>query len=263
MRRLAAGLVAALVVGGCGDPGSGRANGEPRAVDALAAAAEQAADAGSARMTMSLSMDVPGETMELDAEGAMDFDREVAEMTMTMSGGGVPAGTEVDVVLEGDYMYMRFPKELSGPVDAGWLRMNITEAPGPTQGQSVFSQDPAQMLQLLRGASEDIEEVGTEEVRGVTTTHFRATLSIEKMLDQAPDQESAERLRSRLDGFEGLETIPADVWIDADGLPRRMTVEMTFEAGGESGGVDMSMDMFDFGVEVDARPPKRFEDLPV
>ena len=35
--------------------------------------------------------------------------------------------------------------------------------------------------------SDDVEEVGTEEVRGVDTTHYRGTIDLERALEQVPE----------------------------------------------------------------------------
>lgn len=249
-----------LFLGGaaCGDPESARREAA-RPLDALEAAADKAAGAGSARMTMTI--DAPGETFEVDAEGAFDFDDELAEMTMTMTGGGVPPRTELDMVLEGDYMYMKLPRRLAARFGSDWVRMDLTNAPGLAKGQDVFSQDPSQMLDLLRGATDDVEEVGTETVRGVAATRYRASLSLDKMLDQAPNQEAADRLRSRVEAFGGSDgTIPCDVWIDRDGLPRRMSMALELPTGGA---MTMVVEVFDYGVEVDAEVPEKFEELPL
>jgi hypothetical protein len=51
--------------------------------------------------------------------------------------------------------------------------------------------------------------------------------------------------------------VPTEVWIDEEGLARRM--ELTYKgmrfAPGEEGDMTMTMELFDFGVEVDIQPP--------
>lgn len=80
------------------------------------------------------------------------------------------------------------------------------------------------------------------------------------MLDQAPDQEAVEEMRAQLESFGGIDSIPAEVWIDEDGLPRRMKMSMDFEGG--SADMEMSVDMFDYGIDVEVEPPAKFEELP-
>lgn len=263
MRKLTAGLFAALFAlagSACGEEGGG---GGAAGVNALAAAAENATDAGSSAVTMTMSINAGGQEMSIDAEGAFDFDDQIGEMTMTMEGAGLPEALEIDMIVEDQYAYMKMPAELG--MGEGWFRMDMSSMPGVgANGANQFSQDPSQYLDFLHGASDgEIEEVGTDDVDGVSTTHYKAELSFDKILEQAPDQEAAEELEAQLDSLGGdFDSIPSEVWIDEDGLPRRMTISMEFDAGGQDGDMDISMDFFDYGIDVDVEPPKDFEELP-
>ncbi len=261
MRKLTVGLFAfvlALAGAACGEePGGG---GGAEGVNALAAAAEKATDAGSSAMTMSMSVDVGGQGFSLEGEGAFDFEKHVGEMTMTMEGDGLPQAVEVEIIIVDEYAYMKMPPELAP--GGGWFRTEVASSAGA--GANQLGQDPSQYLDFLRGASEgEIEELGTEEIDGVSTTHYEAELQIDKILEQAPDQEAADELKEQLDAFGGeIDAIPADVWIDDDGLPRRMKMTMSVEAGGQTADVDITVDLFDYGLEVDVKPPKKFEEFP-
>jgi hypothetical protein len=252
---LCAGLVA-IVAAGCGDPDGGSS---PRSIEALAAAADKVSDAGSSALTMSMTMTMNGEEVTAEAEGAFDWVNETGEMTMTMSGAGLPGEVEMDVIVDGDYAYLKMPDGL--PAVAGWYRMDAGDMGSGVGGANQLSQDPSKFVEFLRGASEDgVEDLGTEEIRGVSTRHYRADLSFEKMLDQAPDQEAVEEIRARLEAFGDVGSIPAEVWIDEDGLPRRM--EMSIDLEGDATDMEMSVDMFDYGIEVDVQAPEKFEELP-
>jgi hypothetical protein len=119
-------------------------------------------------------------------------------------------------------------------------------------------------MQFLRGASDDIEELGKEEVRGVETTHYRATVDLEEAAEQGAEigelsDEMREQLQAEIERMKaqtGLDTLPVDVWVDEDDLLRRMKMDLSFAVEGEQVGMDMTMDFFDFGVDVRvARPP--------
>ena len=60
--------------------------------------------------------------------------------------------------------------------------------------------------------------------------------------------------------------MPVDVWIDGDGLPRRMTVDMgaTFgsASAGEDAGATMTIELFDYGQPVDIEIPSADEVTP-
>lgn len=258
MRKLGVGLCAVLLglTGvACGDEGSGGGGGAD-GVNAIAAAADSATEAGSSRMTMTMAMSVSGQSLELTGEGVFDYDEQVGEMTMTIGGAGLPDEQSMETIIDGTYLYMKMPAALGG--DGGWVRMDMTSVAG---GANQFSQDPSQYLSFLRGASDEIEEVGTEEIDGVTTTHYKAELSFDKILEQAPDEEAAD-VRAQLEALGGeLDSIPSDVWIDEDGLPRRMQLDMSIEAQGQTADMEITMDLFDYGVDVNVEPPADFEDI--
>ena len=260
MRKLAAGLFAlALALTGvaCGDDGGG--GGDSKAIDALALAADKATDAGTAHMVMTMEMNVSGQQVSIEGEGDMSFADEIGEMTMTMSAPGIEGGQSIEMILDGTYVYMKMPAQLGGT--GGWARMDLTKMPGGASNQ--FAQDPSQYLEFLRGASEDgVEEVGSEEIDGVETTHYKATLAYDKILDQAPDQEAAEEVRAQLESLGGdIDSIPAEVWIDEEGLPRRMKMDMSVDAQGQTAEILITMEFSDYGVEVDIQPPKDFEEI--
>lgn len=263
MRKLTVGLFAALFAlagSACGEEGGG---GGVAGLNALAAAAEKADDAGSSAVTMTMSMNAAGQEISIDAEGAFDFEEQIGEMTMTMEGAGLPEAIEIDMIVEDRYAYMRMPAELG--MGEGWFRMDMSSMPGVgANGANQFSQDPSQYLDFLRGASEgEIEEVGTEDIDGVSTTHYKAELSFDKILEQAPDQEAVEELEAQLDSLgSDLESVPCEVWIDEDGLPRRMKMSMEFDVGSQDGDMEISMDFSDYGIDVDVEAPKDFEELP-
>lgn len=256
-KKLATGLCAlGLVLGGvaCGNSSGGAGP------NALAVAAEKATDAGSSRMTMTMSMSVSGQELSMEGEGVFDYDEQLGEMTMTIAGLG---GREqsFDMIVEDHYLYMKLPPELGG---GGWTRMDLTDVVG-AGGTNQFSQDPSQYLDFLRGAGEDVEEVGTEDIDGVTTTHYKAELSFDAILDYAAEsgegtEEEIDALRTQLETL-GDESIPSEVWIDEDGLPRRMKLSMDVEAGGQSADMDLTIGLSDYGVEVDVEPPSDFEEV--
>ena len=93
---------------------------------------------------------------------------------------------------------------------------------------------PDRLLKDLIKSSKKVEKLGSEEIRGVTTTHYRAHL----------DKTNP--------GLNILKDEPGivDAWIDEQGLPRRIRVP----DGGENESAAV-IDLFDFGVPVDVEAP--------
>ena len=194
MRRISALVVlasmAAIAVAGCGAEEL-----SPQA--AVAEAATKTGEAGSARVSGTRSAalvcsgarvsftgeltGIPGGPFTISGQG--EFSGQRGRMTIDMSDfaastGGAFAG-EMEMVMDRFVIYMKFPPELASQLPGGrpWIKIDLKEA-GKQIGVDFedllqFQQaDPTQSLQYLRGASEDFEKVGSEEVRGVETTHY-------------------------------------------------------------------------------------------
>jgi hypothetical protein len=170
-------------------------------------------------------------------------------------------GLEMQVIQVGTAMYMR----MEGLIDT-WLKMDYADLLGDAAAQQMMGNangaNPAATLEQLRGAADSVEEVGSEDIRGVPTTHYRASIDARKALEE---------LRQFADGALAEEVIEAaadmykspyvvDVWIDADNLVRRIsyTLEATEnELMPEMSGLktSMTMDYFDYGKPVDITIP--------
>lgn len=257
--------LAVLGVSACG--GGSSASATPQA--AVVQAADRTSDAGSSRASFDITMTgLAPEPLTMTGEGIFDSQARKGRLTMDLSALGAGSGQdlgEAEMIFDDFVVYMKFPflSELRGGLKE-WLRFDIREL-GKEQGfdlgqlSQLNQNDPSQALQYLRAASEDVEELGKEEVRGVETTHYRMTIDLRKVVDQAPE-EQREQLRAQIDQIveqSGLQMVPTEVWIDDEGLARRM--QLTYKgmrfAPGEEGDMTMTMELFDFGVEVDIKPP--------
>ena len=100
---------------------------------------------------------------------------------------------------------------------------------------------PQQLLSTLRAASEETRRIGEEDVRGVETVRYQ--------LEVDCDQEDL----VHCDG----ETAPVDVWVGADGLVRRISID--------DRSVSATIEFYDFGADVDveAPPADQVQDLDV
>jgi hypothetical protein len=259
-------LVALLAAAGCGGD-----DVSPEA--AVAEAATKTADAGSSRVSFQagISGSALPERIEFGGEGEFDYETQTGRLSYDMSDLIPGAGSgKVEMIQQGLVIYMKFPAGTQAQLPGGkqWLKIDLAalgDETGIDLGQlSQLNQgDPSQMLRYLRGASGGVEEIGEEEVRGTATTHYRAEVDIDKAIEQSLDEvpaearaavrESARRLREMI----GAKTIPVDVWIDQEGLTRKMQLAYEMEVPGQSGELhmEMTMEFFDFGVEVDAKPP--------
>lgn len=228
---------------GCGED-------EASASELIRSAPAALEEAGSMRMAM--TMEVAGE--QIEAEGAFDIETESGYMEMDLP---EPVGGSMESVFEGTTVYMRsdlFGAEL--PPGVEWLRIDYDELLESEAGIDLSqltqgSNNPADALSGLQAISEDeVEEIGPEEIRGVETTGYRASIDIEaayEELDGVIDDEQFEQFTA----VYGDEPLDIEVWLDDEGLARRQV--MTFEIQGQE--VEQSMEFFDFGDPVDVEVP--------
>ena len=285
------GVVGALV--GCGG-GSGTSvtSGEPISFEQLSQAAATSAEATSGRFSFSLEMTLPEttEAFSFSGEGAFDATTKRAAISIDFSSfaellggmfagfGGTPTDApdfgdpdawQIDALQDGDVVYMRFPV-LSSELPAGksWVRLDVGQAL-EEQGfnfselQELTGNDPRKMLDFLRAASDEIETVGTEELRGVRTTHYRATVNLAEY-DKLVPADKQEELRTMLGEMieqTGLGEMPVDVWLDDFGLVRRFDLSLSATQPGTTDAVEarMTFELYDYGKEVDVEPPPAAE----
>jgi hypothetical protein len=259
---------ASLLASGCG--------GAQAELDLLASAAERTEDAGSARFELALGTTMGGRAAEATATGAFDNASRRATMSMDLGGfaqafGEAPGGADalrLDMVLDGTVAYMRFPL-LTGmlPGSKPWLRLDLVELSKREgfdlgQIQSFSDSDPRRTLDYLRVVSGEIRTVGQERVRGVATTHYRAAIDLRKYPEVVPDEqrELVRKATEKLVEQLGVGAVPVDVWVDGDGLVRRVALEFdTGSAVGAPLATTMTMDLYDYGAPVEVALPAASE----
>jgi hypothetical protein len=267
-------LAAVLTLAACGDDGDsarpdGGSGGPPSNASELAAfvraAPERAAEASTGRVELQMSMTLP-DVGEVTLTGTGAFDRDAGRMHMRMdlsdmltqvaaaAGEEVPPGLDepMEVLLDGDTVYLRIPF-LQQEGQPSWHAVPA-DAAGSTQIGGGGS-DPAALLDSLRGVSDDVRQVGREDVGGVSTTRFAATVSTDAAIEEVPP-EDRERLRSQFETF-GISELPVEVWIDDDGLARRMELRLDelLSATGQASAADIAVEFHDYGEPVDIEPP--------
>jgi hypothetical protein len=134
-----------------------------------------------------------------------------------------------------------------------WTRAELADLVGsPAVADNdalALALDPLGPLDLLRRPVVEIGEVpggagrpggaaGGSGVRGVATRHFRASLDLVGGTEGGPPEGSFE---ARL-AAAGVDALPVDVWLDGDGVVRRMVVAI--EAAGE---MTTTFEVFDVG----------------
>lgn len=236
---------------GCGG------GGDSSAQATVAAAADKTAAEGSARVSMEGAVEGnAADQSTLTASGA--FDGEQGRTTMKVDDGG--RTQETQLAFDGTVYYIKLPAAGQSGLPKGkeWLRMDVAEfAPGgENEDLSSFMQfsqsDPTQTLGFLKGASDDFESVGTEDVRGVETTHYKGTIDLQKVADESDELGD---IYTRLLEDSEFKEIPAEVWIDADGRCRRIAYELPVPEQRGGGTAKLTVEFYAFGEDVEVEPP--------
>jgi hypothetical protein len=233
-------LAAAALVGGL----SLTACGATSAVSTpVADAATKTVDAGSEHVEYTGSVSVGGQKMQMTGVGDFQNDPKLGGLSIKMDGAGQHA--TVDTVLSGSTVYMRSPL-FSKVVPSGkWLALDLDKA-GKQLGVDVTQfaqQSPTDTLQALKKAG-SVTKVGDETVDGVSTTHYRALIH-----------------PVRIGSLQGTGRIPIDVWIDGDGLLRRLTESFSARAAGQTAATSVTMNLSDYGEKVFVKVPSADETL--
>lgn len=257
--------------------------GADAALARLQGAPDALAEAGSVRLEMTMTMAAMGESFEVTAQGGIDGDQALFTMDlgdMLGAAGGfgaepgetMPEGFDepMTIVVDGTTTYMKVPMAAMFTGTDGWLSVTAEDVGVAEDSLGLGiggSGNPAQLVEGLRGISEEIEELGTEEVRGTDTTHYRVVVDLEKAAAELPEE--ARAAFEQQVGSLGVTTLPFEVWLSEEGLVHRMSMDLADLAGQvepdeldelESG--TMVLELFDYGADLDIEIPDPSEVTP-
>jgi hypothetical protein len=245
---LAVASCAAVVAAGCGGV----------SLDPVAKAAAATQDEDTMKVEMEFSGKSDGEAVTGTGTGSFDNTSGLSAMTMKFDAGGESVSFESrqqDLV-----MYIRSPlfeKEL--PAGKHWLKVDLRQA-AKKQGvdlSQLTTQQAGDTLQQLEATSGGVEKVGEEDVAGTQTTHYRAQIDFDKVVEQAKTDEQKQSYRN-VAKLMGSKTVPVDVWIDGDDHVRKFKESLSVRDPKSAKPIEMTMQMtfVEFGVPVDvALPP--------
>lgn len=263
-------LAVALFVAGCG--GEEKPSSDGGASAAIAEAAEQTSKVKTTRVAVESTIESDAAPGEIALEGTGVIDNRAQRGRLELEAVEAPQAPGLDpgdlggeVVFDRFVLYMKLGTfEQLLPAGKEWVRLDLQKL-GKTQGidLSLLSQagaggDPTQSVKQLSAVSDDVQDVGEEEVRGVPTTHYEATVDLTRYPEQVPPEQREETERSveQLVELTGSESVPTEVWIDEEGNVRRLLQTTSFEV---PGGAEMTqtqqLELYDFGVKADVTLP--------
>ncbi|HYW28399.1 MAG TPA: hypothetical protein VE824_01220, partial [Gaiellales bacterium] len=245
-------------------PSTNRAN-------VLLTAASATRAAGSARVGMAMTMPSAAGTIRMHGTGLFRLGTPaLGELRLSMSAAGRSFPMEERII--GTVFYMRSPvfaQQL--PAGKRWLKFDLS-AMG-SAGSALSSamnngtSDPTQTLTYLQATADSIQNLGSEDIGGASTTHYHAVVIFKKAVEllvqrASPAQRPAlRRLYAQFESQTGVTDYPADVWVDSAGLVRKMHYSMPMTTTGEAMDVTMTMSHFGTPVHVAAPPAGQVADL--
>jgi hypothetical protein len=273
-------LLAGLILAGCGNPETIDRRTPEDSLARVQGAAAKVTEARSARISMTMTTTFAGEQVAASTattQGVYDYAAHKGRLDTTVKSAGLPFRMTQRMLVIGSTTYLKFPDmpqgqeepppgvpPIPGEHHKPWMKV---ELPKELVGENPFSPgfgpvpddsggDPTQALSYLKSATTKVERVGSEQVRGTPTTRYAATFDGAKVAAQAP-----ESFQSFVDEMGLSFPKPADVWIDEQGRLRKIHYAMTMKVPNEMGVPastmtnEMTMELYDFGVPVDVRPP--------
>ena len=172
-------------------------------------------------------------------EGQARFGDDGVEMKASSTGAQA-----MEMILLDQAMYLKSPDLGTGDK---WLKVDLSD-PNSLFGMIGKATDPEVMFKAME-APKKLELVGTEEVDGVETNHYRITMDPAKyiaamefppaMADMMPEE------------------LVTEMWVDGDDLPRKFsqTLEVPAVAGGKPTSTTSEGTYSDFGTDVEIEAP--------
>jgi hypothetical protein len=232
----------------------------PEAAEPVVRAVDATIAEGSATFDATVEIDTPDLTDTITSNGVVDFDGDERQLDV--------AADEVTVtsIARSDGLLLTFDEQI------GWVRVDPRQLRGtPLEAYGVASlplQDPSVNLQLLRGATDDVQSHGDTELEGDTVEHYDVTVDVQRAAAQAdPDARDA---IAAIGEQTGSTTIDMEVWIDDQDRIRRIVhsvdlseAEVFTEGTAPEGTIEITIDLYEFGEPVEISGPDEGEIIDV
>lgn len=238
---------ALIVIAGCGsatDTGDSASDSDlPSGAGALTLAnfASTTSQAQTDAHTVHLDADlgIQGESMTMSGDLEVGDSVEDTSFALDMDAGDL--GDDFSMILVDEMLYMNAGEMTDGKFIEIDLR-DESNPMGDLYSQLASQTDPAAIMRAFKGAIEDLETVGLEEIDGTTTTHYRVVVDARKALAKTLGKDLPSSSLGSLP-----KTMTYDIWVDEDNLPRRLEYDMM--------GTTMVLDFTKWGEPVDIEAP--------
>jgi hypothetical protein len=257
-----AGVAVTALVTGCGSSSGGsggKADGSAKVGTSpvtpqvlLASSVDKTLAAKNADIAITFKAGAAGKELGFSGNGVIDFVGQKFDMTLNVPATSGISGS-IEERLLNKVLYMKLPAAASA-VTGGkpWVKIDTASLGTSSSTLGSLNQNPANILGSLRSVSSSVTTVGTEDIRGVKTTHYRANIDLTKAaaasgsksgLDPATITEYKKML--------GSTSLPADVYLDPTGLPARLGFTIKPATGTAAASVlsslSIAIDFYNYG----------------
>ena len=164
-----------------------------------------------------------------------------AGMEMKASSSGAQA---MEMILVGKAMYMK-----SADLGTGdkWVKIDLSD-PNSLFGMIGKATDPEVMFKAMESPKK-LELIGTEDVDGVSTNHYRITMDPTRYLEAMDFPAAMADMMPK--------ELVTEMWVDGDDLPRKFaqTIEIPGAGGGAATSSTTEGTYSDFGTDVEIEAP--------
>ncbi|HEX6030361.1 MAG TPA: hypothetical protein VFY90_02945, partial [Tepidiformaceae bacterium] len=210
----------------------------------LAKSAQAAEDQGTVRIEVRIRNPGPDEREFSKTTGVIDFRQRRSSVSAQVQGQTVDAIYDEDgrYYMSGQFENLGFGK---------WLLIDFGAAGLAGSYGPMMLPDPTKALDVLRAGAKSIEDAGKEDVRGVSTEHYRLTVEMGTIYDAWG---FGEELKGAAQGDVNGPAV-VDAWLDSDDLVRRLSYEMRIYGDGEWKPYTITLEFWDYGKAPDVELP--------
>jgi hypothetical protein len=257
-----------LSIGGCGSSGV-------VALDPVARAADATSHVGGAHIAFTAQVEAAALPSPFTMNGGGFFNYRTHEGLLSLQMSGLPGaaaatlppgGLQMEEIFKPSTIYVGSTL-LAGKLPGGarWMKLDLSRL-GQGLGLNLErlaggQSNPAQFLEYLKASGGTVSVTGHELVRGVATTRYRGAIDLRKAAEVVPSSDRG-RLRAslaKLAAQTGISSLPVEVWVDARGLVRRISLELSIPASGQSVRLHMRVELFGFGPTPAVTAPQQSE----
>jgi len=203
-----------------------------------------------------------------DRGGRVQAEADMTDAAATLEAAGQPLDGDwsqpTRMVVAGETVYSQLGPmaEELGREPTDWTSAGLVAvmSQGATDNDTLaLALDPLGPLDLLQHTVLEIGPAGGNgeaSVRGEPAEHLRAMLALGGATPDGATEPSPGSFEGRLRAA-GVESLPVDVWIDGDGVVRRLVVRLDASMAGGTGGSSLTttFDLYDVNGDIEVEVP--------